>query len=99
MIVVFGLGVLGCRDREIEGKLAASEVKVSACEAKASACEAKATVCEARRGTLEAKFAEEERLMGLLSADPTRRLHIPSASATPPAPRPAATGAPKDLGF
>ena len=92
--VALGLGLassmVGCKDRELEVKLAVSEAKVAASEAKVAASEAKVTECDARRVSLEGKVQEHERALAAAKGETGALRSTPPA--VPPkqaAPRPA----------
>ena len=85
--VALGLGLassmVGCKDRELEVKLAVSEAKVAASEAKV-------TECDARRVSLEGKVQEHERALAAAKGETGALRSTPPA--VPPkqaAPRPA----------
>ena len=92
-VVVFGVGVFGfatsgCKNKELEEKLAASEAKAAACSATSAG--------------LEAKVAEQERALAAAKPETwTLRGTLPTIkSASPsPSPKPKVGDNAKDLGF
>lgn len=88
---VAGLGASGCKSKELEERLAASEAKVAASEARVAACGAKSAA-------LEAKVAEQERVLAAAKGETaTLRGTLPPITTPPPKTR--GGGSPKDLGF
>jgi hypothetical protein len=83
-LAVIGFGSSGCKDKELEQKLVASEAQVAACSAKSAG--------------LEAKLAEQERALAAAKAETaTLRGTLPPITTSPPKGR--AVGKPTDLGF
>ena len=87
---VIGIGASGCKNKELEEKLAASEAKVVATEAQVASC-------SARSAALEAKVAEQERAVAAAKAETTTlRGTLPPITSSPPKGKVVGT---KDLGF
>ena len=96
-VVVVGLGVIGfgssgCKNKELEARLAASEAKAAASEAQVAACGAKSA-------GLEAKLAEQERALAAAKAETSAlRGTLPPITPSPPKAKVGGTSA-KNLGF
>jgi septal ring factor EnvC (AmiA/AmiB activator) len=87
---VVGGGALGCKNRELEARLAEQEARLAESEAKVA-------VCSQQRATLETTLAAQERDLAVAKREATTpsTVKMPPPAAAPKG-RPAPVG---DLGF